>query len=78
MIHHLHMTPSAHPNTHFPHPHQPSVCSLYLSLLWFASLSVFILFFPSLPLCPSVKFLKFHIRGKSYGICVFRTYFALC
>ena len=59
VIHHLHMTPSAHPNkcslrpiTHLAHSppislQQPSVCSLYLRESYGFSLSVFILF--SLP-----------------------------
>ena len=70
----FHTTPSAHPNRCPPqcpsptsspsHPHQPSVYSQFFkSLLWFGSLPLS----PSPPPWSSLKFLRIHIRVKTYG-----------
>ena len=61
----LYPMPSLMSITQLPHPHTPLPSSnppKVKSLLWFVSLSDFILFiFPSLPLCSSVLFLQFYI-----------------
>ena len=56
-----------------PPSHSPSTLSLFSvfkSLLWFASLPLCNFFSPSPPPWSSVKFLKIHIRVKTYGICL--------
>ena len=82
----FHTTSSAHPNR-FPHqcpsptfpfppaPHQPSACSQYLSILWFASFPLCKFFPPSPPPWTSVKFLRIHMWVKT---CIFLclTYFS--
>ena len=54
-----------------PTPHQPSVYSQHLSVSYGLPPSLSVTFFPpSPPPLSSVKFLRIHIRVKTYGICL--------
>ena len=73
----FHTTPNAHPKRcppqyPSPTPHQPSVCSQFLTVSYALALSHSNLFFflPSPPPWVPVKFLRIHIRVKPYGICL--------
>ena len=76
----FHTTPSAHPKRcppQYPSPTPPntstlSLFSVFKSLLCFGSLPLepLFFFFPSPPSWVPVKFLRIHIRVKTYGICL--------
>ena len=77
----FHTTPSAHsnrcpppcPSPTFPSPPPPINPQFVLSiksLLWFASLLLYLFSPSSPPPRSSVKFLRIHIRVKTYGICL--------
>ena len=53
-----------------PTPHQPSVCSQFLRISSGLPPSLSVNFPPSPPPWSSVKFLRIHIRVKTYGICL--------
>ena len=64
-------------NTHHPPSppshHSSTLCSQFLRVSYvlapsLSNLSLFFFFFPSLPSWSSVKFLRIHIRVKTYGI----------
>ena len=60
-----------HPPTPPFHPHQPSVYSQFLRVSYALALTHSnLFFFPSPPPWVSVKFLRIHIRVKTYGICL--------
>ena len=72
----FHQAPSLMPITQVPYPtftSPPAPLSLFPRVQRLPLNFHFI--FPSLPLCSSVLFLKFHIWVKSYGIYVSLTYF---
>ena len=51
-------------------PHQLSVCSQFLRVSYGLVPSLIFFFSPSPPPWSSVKFLRIHIRVKTYGICL--------
>ena len=78
----FHTTPSAHPNRFPPQRPSPtfrsllpvinphSVSSQFLRVSYGLPPSLSNFFSPSLPPWSSVKFLRIHIRVKTYGICL--------
>ena len=76
MIHHLRTTPSAHPTKGPPqcpsltsHPHQPSVCSLYLRVSYGLPPSLLDTIFPPFLLpWSSVQFLKIHMSENTWHL----------